>query len=191
VKSNSPSGYVVGVQKGGSGVTATFDTTEYHASDTLFLVGKYDFTTSPNAATLWINPNSSTFGSASTPTNGFVSATTGTNGLTIDRFNFRQNVVSGANSVPAAMQWDELRIGASWAEVTPPPLLRFSSINFLPDRRVQLQAVVGAASVALEGSSNLINWFEVTNFLNPGGALEFTDSATNAPQRFFRLKIAN
>ena len=43
VRSNSPSGYVIGVQKGGTSVTSTFGTTEYHAGDTVFLVGKYDF----------------------------------------------------------------------------------------------------------------------------------------------------
>src|SRR5204863_1146620 len=59
VKSNSPSGYVIGVQKGGSGATATFDTTERHAGDTIFLVGRYDFTVSSNAVSLWINPSAS------------------------------------------------------------------------------------------------------------------------------------
>jgi hypothetical protein len=41
--------------------------------------------------------------------------TSGSDG-SIDRFNIRQNT---AASVPAAMQWDELRIGTSWASVTP------------------------------------------------------------------------
>src|SRR6185295_1835096 len=43
VRSNSSSGYVVGVQKGGTGAASTFDATEYHTSDTLLLVGKYDY----------------------------------------------------------------------------------------------------------------------------------------------------
>ncbi len=117
VKSNSPSGYAIGLQKGGSGATVTYDSTEYHAGDTVFLAGLYDFTVSPNSVSLWINPSASTFGSPQPPATGFLSANTGTDGFTIDRFNFRQNT---ATSVPAAMQWDELRIGASWAAVTPP-----------------------------------------------------------------------
>ena len=114
VKSNSSSGYVIGVQKGGTGATATFDTKEYPASVTLFLVGKYDFTVSPNVASLWINPSPTTFGSNAEPATGFVFATTGTDGFTIDRFNIRQNT---AASVPAAMQWDELRIAGTWEEI--------------------------------------------------------------------------
>ena len=103
VKSNSPSGYVIGVQKSGTGATTTFAATEYHAGDTVLLAGKYDFTVSPNAVSLWLNPNSSTFAAASAPTNGFVSVNTGTDAIVIDRFNIRQNVASGPSSVPAAM----------------------------------------------------------------------------------------
>src|SRR5262249_53193807 len=77
VKSNSPNAYIIGVQKGGTGVTTTFSGTEYHAGETLFLVGEYDFTVTPNAVTLWINPSASTFGAASEPATGQLSANTG------------------------------------------------------------------------------------------------------------------
>lgn len=119
IESNSPSSYIFGVQKSGTGATITFDTTNSHSmGETVFLVGEYDFTTSPNTATLWIDPNASTFGTASPPGAGSLVATDGTDGAyVIDRFNMRQNT---ATSVPTAMQWDELRIGASWAAVTPP-----------------------------------------------------------------------
>src|SRR5205085_1045687 len=118
----SPSGFIFGTQKSGTGATATFDATERHAGDTFFLVGKYDFTAAPNAVALWINPNASSFGAASEPA-GFLAATTGTDGFTIDRFNMRQNVSSGSSSVPASTQWDELRFGFSWADVTPVAML--------------------------------------------------------------------
>ncbi|MGZ4987091.1 MAG: hypothetical protein ACXWBP_03520, partial [Limisphaerales bacterium] len=91
VRSNSPAGFVFGVQKGGTGSTITWDNTEHTTNETILLVGKYDFTMSPNRATLWINPNATTFGLATDPATGSISSTTGTNGLTIDRFNFRQN----------------------------------------------------------------------------------------------------
>src|SRR5262249_29775196 len=71
----------------------------------------------PNAVTLWINPSASTFGAASEPATGQLSANTGVDGFAIDRFNMRQNT---ATTVPANMQWDELRVGGSWASVTPP-----------------------------------------------------------------------
>src|SRR5258706_6392596 len=94
VKSNSPSGYVIGTQKSGTGATTTYDPTERHAGDTIFLVGKYDFTVSSNAVTLWINPGTTNFGAASEPSIGFISATNGPDGFTIDRFNMTQNAAS-------------------------------------------------------------------------------------------------
>ena len=149
VKSNSASGYVFGVLKGGSGAIATFDATEYHAGDTVLLAGQYDFTVSPNTATLWINPSSSTFG-YSQPASGFISASTGTDSVTnvIDRFNFRQNTVS---SVPAAMQWDELRVSASWSDVTPPFVPPLPQITAHPTN--QTVSVGGTANFSVSASS--------------------------------------
>src|SRR5205814_5567011 len=91
---------------------------EFHVGDTVLLVGRYDFTVSPNVVSLWINPSSGVFGASNAPATGFISATNGTDGFTIDRFNFRQNT---ASSVPAAMQWDELRVGTQWADAAPAP----------------------------------------------------------------------
>src|SRR4030095_3212040 len=59
VKTHAASGDVICVQKGGTGAGATFDTTEFHINETVFLVGRYDFNASPNVVTLWINPNPS------------------------------------------------------------------------------------------------------------------------------------
>src|SRR5439155_19417601 len=123
VKSNSPSGFIFGTQKSGTGATATFDATERHAGDTFFVVGKYDFTVTPNAVNLWVNPDAASFGAAHEPSTGVIAATTGTDGFTIDRFNMRQNVASGSSSVPASIQWDELRFGFSWSDVTPVAML--------------------------------------------------------------------
>jgi len=53
VKSNSPSGYAIGTQKGGSGATTTFDPTEHYAGQTVFLVGKYDFTAATQTSPGW------------------------------------------------------------------------------------------------------------------------------------------
>src|SRR4029079_7390448 len=80
-----------------------------------------------NTVSLWINPSASTFGSSAEP-GGFLTATSGTDGFTIDRFNMLQNT---AVSVPAAIQWDELRFGTSWAVVTPPPPALLSTLKKL------------------------------------------------------------
>ena len=190
VKSNSPSGYVVGVQKGGTGSTPTFDTTERHAGDILFLVGKYDFTVSPNSVSLWINPSPSSFG-AGNPPPGAISATTGTDGFTIDRFNIRQNT---APSVPAAMQWDELRVGNSWDAVTlggPPPTIKLSNATWLGDGRFQFSFTNAYSfSGTIFSSTNLHDWLPVGSATQLGpGLYQFIDAnASNYPQRFYQVR---
>ena len=191
VKSNTPSSYVIGVQKGGTGATATFDSTERHAGETVLLVGKYDFTASPNLVFLWINPSASTFGGASEPFTGFISATNGTDGFTIDRFNMRQNTVA---SVPAAMQWDELRAGTSWAEVTPiasPTRVMLTNLIQLNDGAFQFAyADNSSQSYSIYASTNLTNWASIgTAGQISANLYQFTDSAaTNHRRRFYQLR---
>ncbi|MCD8481976.1 MAG: PEP-CTERM sorting domain-containing protein [Verrucomicrobia bacterium] len=81
------------------------------AGSTYFLVGSYDLENFTSE--LWLNPDSSTFGSA-VPTST-LSATGGTDLATISQF-----LIRGANGSPA-MTMDELRIGSTWASVTPIP----------------------------------------------------------------------
>jgi hypothetical protein len=189
VRSNSASGFVVGVQKGGTGSTITWDTTEHTLNETIFLVGKYDFTTSPNRATLWINPGSTTFGLASDPSIDSISSTTGLNGLTIDRFNFRQNTSA---TLPAAMQWDELRIATTWADVTPRGSSHIDSVKLLADGRIEFTASVNASSVTVQVCSNLLSgsWADMATLSTPDGKLVYAEPATSSAPRFYRLKLA-
>jgi hypothetical protein len=191
VRSNSPTGYVIGTQKSGTGATPTYDTTERHAGETIFLVGKYDFTVSPNAVTLWINPSIATFGAATEPASGFVSATTGTDGFTIDRFNMRQNAATGNFSVPASIQWDELRFGLTWASVTPaapPPQL--ADIKRLSNGLVQFIYPDNGLSYTVFASTNLLNWIAIgTATQSSSGWFQFTDSsASNLSRCFYQLR---
>lgn len=194
VKSNSPNGYVIGTQKSGSGAVATFETNERHAGDTIFVVGKYDFTVTPNAVTLWVNPSWISFGGPE-PTSGFITSTGGPDGLVIDRFNMRQNVASGSSSVPAAMQWDELRFGFSWASVTPsapfygPPVL--TAIRETGDGTFEfIYTNTGSQSYEVFASTNLLQWDYI------GGAQEISTNtfqfidfdAINLDRRFYRLQ---
>jgi hypothetical protein len=187
LRSNTPSSYLIGVQKGGTGATTTFDTTEYHVGEAVFLVGKYDFTASPNQVSLWINPPSSTFGLFSEPTSGFVSATTGPDGFTIDRFNFRQNTTA---SVPAAMQWDELRIGGSWAVVTPPLNPVLTAWEFGDGTFGFEYTHSSGQSYRTYASTNLVDWTLIGTASPIGlGLYRFTDTdTTNPPRRFYQLR---
>ena len=191
VKSNSPTGYVVGLQKGGSGATTTFDTTEYQTGETLFLVGKYDFTTSPNQVSLWINPPASTFNSASEPATGAITANTGTDGFAIDRFNMRQNTVT---SVPAEMQWDELRVSSGWASVTPVPTpiaITLTDVRVSGSGAFQFTYTNGSGkSFSVYASTNLVNWLPIGTAaqISPG-LYQFSDpSATNLLKRFYQVR---
>jgi hypothetical protein len=187
MRSNTPSGYLVGLQKGGAGATTTFGSTEYHAAETVFLVGKYDFATTPNKVSLWINPAASTFGRSAEPANGFLFATTGPDGFTIDRFNMRQN--TGA-SVPAAIQWDELRIGRAWAAVTPPLNPVLTAIEF-GHGAFGFEYIDSAnRGFGIHASTNLIDWSPIGSAspIAPG-FYRFTDiGATNTPRRFYQLR---
>jgi hypothetical protein len=191
VKSNSPSGYVFGVQKGGTGATTTFDTKEYHAGDTIFLVGRYDFTASPNRVSLWINPSASTFNSSTEPATGAITATTGTDGFIIDRFNMRQNT---AASVPAEMQWDELRFSAGWAGVTPiptPVVIGLADLRMLPNGAFQFAYTNGSGqSYSVYASTNLVNWSAIGATVQTApGLYQFTDTtSTNLQRRFYQLR---
>ena len=189
VKLNSPTGYVIGVQK--NGPSATFDGTEYHAGDTVLLVGKYDFGAAPNNVSLWINPASGTFGAPTEPASGFVSSNTGTDGFVIDRFNFRQNT---AASVPAAMQWDELRVGTTWASVTPLPITGptlLTNVKKLANGSFQFAYTNNSGPVGtIYASSNLTQWTPIGTATNVApGLYQFTDpSATNLPRRFYQWR---
>ena len=191
ILSNSPTSYLVGVEKGGTGAFASYDATEHQPGETFFLVGKYDFTTSPNSVRLWINPSPATFSLSSEPATGFLSATSGTDGYTIDRFNMRQNTTT---SVPAAMQWDELRIGTSWAAVTPLPApipLTLTSLRRLDNGAFQFAYTNTAAQIgSVYASSDLLSWLPVGVATQiSSGLYQFTDTtATNYPERFYQLR---
>jgi hypothetical protein len=189
VQSNSATGYLIGLRSL-SGPTV-LDSTEHYAGETVLLVGRYDFTTMPNTIALWINPGSTTFGAGTEPTNGFIQTTPLSDGLSIDRFNMRQNT---ASSVPAAMQWDELRFGSSWAEVTPPAaaiVTTLTDVRQLAGGAFQFAYTnTSAQGFSVYASTNLANWVPIGSAAQIGPNLyQFTDAtATNHPRRFYQLR---
>lgn len=189
VKSNSPAGYVIGVRKSGAGANTTFSPTEHAVGETILLVGRYDFTVSPNTVALWVSPDASTFGAVTEP-GGFISANSGTDGFTIDRFNMRQNTTS---SVPAAMQWDELRFGFAWADVTPPTApvaITLTDVQKTSSGAFRFGYAGTAPGGEIYASTNLTDWVAIgaATVISPG-LYQFTDtSATNHPHRFYQLR---
>ena len=187
VQASAP-GYRIGVQKGGTGATPTFGNTTFSAGDSIFLVGKYDFTPSPNIVSLWVNPSASNFGAQAEPDSGFITASSGVDGFTIDRFNMRQNTTT---SVPAAMQWDELRFGGTWADVTPPAPPIVTELARLPSGAFRFgYRNSSAQSYSVHASENLLDWTALGSATEVSpGLFEFTDlSAASLMRRFYQLR---
>ena len=161
--------------------------------ETILLMGKYDFTVVSNAVSLWINPSASTFGAAAEP-GGFIMSTNGTDGVTIDRFNMRQNAATGASSVPASMQWDELRFGLTWADVTPPgppAPVALSGLVMLPNGAFQFGYTNNSSiTFTVFASTNLLSWQSIGVATQvSAGVFQFTDgAATNLSRRFYQLR---
>jgi hypothetical protein len=82
----------------------------------LFVVLRYDPAgAEPDRASIWINPEPSSFGKDAAPEPSF-SSTTGRDSTNA----WKRVVIDGPGGSPA-MTLDELRVGASWSSVTPTP----------------------------------------------------------------------
>jgi hypothetical protein len=124
-------GFNIGVGNRSSGVTATYSPISYALNSTVFLVGSYTFgpATGDNVSNLWINPSSSDFSAASAPT----ATLTSTGGTDLSQVN--QFLIRGAAGSPADLT-DELRVGTTWASVTPtavpePTAMAIGALGFL------------------------------------------------------------
>lgn len=125
-------GFNIGLSKNSStAADFAWDSAVYTTSDTIFVVGSYTFnpTTGDDVSKLWINPSSSSFSDVE-PGSGFLTATTGTD-LNVASFLLFQR---GTAQNPAEIIVDGLRIGLSYASVTPvpePSTLAFLGAGFL------------------------------------------------------------
>jgi hypothetical protein len=134
----NPGEFELGVVKQGASnfANAAWDTTNvYTTNSTIFVVGKYQTVGVPgnptppetdDIASLWINPSPATFGGfdpAGALTNtGLLSGNdiptnASTFSHTLQSFLLRQ---TANNQTPAGIIYDELRVGTSYADVTPP-----------------------------------------------------------------------
>ncbi len=117
VTRSAAGGYNVGLDKS-SGATSSFVWAPalFTTSDTVLIVGSYTFntgSTSDDVSQLWINPSSSTFGGSSPLAD--LTSTAGTDiGSILSWVLFNRS----ANE-PKTGLLDDLRIGLTWADVTP------------------------------------------------------------------------
>jgi hypothetical protein len=75
-----------------------------------------------DVSNLWINPDASSFGSATVPTPALTTTNSAADLTGLGRFTIRQD----ATTATPFCELDELRIGAAWADVTP----AFSATNY-------------------------------------------------------------
>ena len=111
VQLRNNSGFKLGIKKAGG--TAAFPSSTVTAGTTYFVVGKYDFSTTPHTASLWVL---TTFASTEIAAGAAtISINTGTDFSAvagIGRF-----YLSGSGVPTAGADLDELRIGTTWASV--------------------------------------------------------------------------
>ena len=108
----SNTSYKLGINSGVDSSNVEFDTTEYNEDDILFIVVGYDLDN--DEAKLWVNPTSDDLANnISTPSETKVAT-----GGTLD--NIKVFSLHQENSNIPDLDIDELRIGTSWTDVTPP-----------------------------------------------------------------------
>lgn len=116
---DASAGFQIGVQKQGNASDMVYYTDQaFMTSDTVFLVVSYTFNggSQDDVASMWINPSSGTFGAVSAPTPTLFTTTAVNDGTQLGSFLFFQRS-SALN--PNEVIFDELRMGTSWADVTP------------------------------------------------------------------------
>lgn len=119
---SSGAGFQVGISKRNG--SPEFQSTVFSIGQTILLVGSYNLVSGPinnDTSSLWINPTA--LGGVSAPT---PSLTTPVSGINDDVISFSSVVLrpqgaAGSTQIPGSLIVDEIRVGTSWAAVTPIP----------------------------------------------------------------------
>jgi hypothetical protein len=190
---SGPNSYQIGMFKGsgtnGNGGVYTGQT--FTTNDIVFVVGRLVIntaTTSDDTCDLWVNPDPSTFGADNPPApsvgniNGKGDQVVTGNISGVDRFSWR-GIVSGIkHSV------DELRIGFTWASVTPLPTYSLS-VAKSGGNIVVSWPTNGSDAYALLSTTDLAAGGWITNMPIVVQGTNNTFTVTGATgQQFFRLK---
>jgi pectate lyase len=212
VKQTNASTYLVGIRKGQGATVAGGGTDLYYTGNhfpvgaVVFVVARYAFNAGAgdDTVTLWVNPPTNSFGGVE-PTPNIAATDTGnpTDAAQLQHAFVRCNssTTSGVNEV------DDLRVGSSWAEVTPPGggLPPSPTPNLQP---VITQALLAGSELILRGTNGVTNgvyqilsatqsslpvtnWVSLsTNLFNASGNFACTNPVSPAEgQRFYRLLV--
>ena len=194
------SGFKLGLKKAGG--TAVFPTSGLLVGTNYLVIGKYDFSTSPNTASLWILTNyASTEVAAGAAA---VSINTGTDfsaASGLGRF-----YLNGAGVPTAAVNVDELRLGTSWVDVlstnaTPPPTVVITTPHITQTQHTGTHVILHGTNGTAGGGYEIIcatnvnlplnQWSVVgSNNFSGTGLFDCTNNITPGfTQAFYRLRI--
>lgn len=112
LSSNGGSNYTLNIQNnnGGSNTVYTANPGDLNFGTTYLVVVKFDLTTTPSTATLWVNPTS---------LGGAEPASTITSNLGTTTFATLGSIAIRNASGTPKVEIDEIRVGETWASVTP------------------------------------------------------------------------
>ena len=172
------------------------------SAGTHLVVVRYTFLAGDDQVDLWVDPASATYGATNAPSS--LGNTTGSSDLaTLQYFAF--NGTSGSGPV---VYYDEVRIGTSWADVTPPsgapppppPVTNVVTVTqaFLDPAGFVLRGRGGNPTGAYEVISSIdistatSNWLSIaTNQFDAVGNFDCTNPVSPFdPQRFYSLKLS-
>ena len=112
VSSNSGANYRLNITNISTGtITYTENPVDLNFGTTYLVVVKYDRSASPTVASLWVNPSS---------LGGNEPATTITNSSGTSTFTAFASICLRNSSATPKAEIDEIRVGSTWADVTPP-----------------------------------------------------------------------
>ena len=184
-------GFNLGLDKSsGNAPSFVFSPTVFTTNDTIFIVGSYTFNgaaTNDDVSQMWVNPPPSTFGLASAPPPTLATNAGG------DISQIASFVLCNRNAnEPAVVYADEIRVGTSWASVTPPaesddiPVLGISqSVS-----NSVLSWTTNAPGFLLETSSTVVNgsWSNVLGFVYVSGGNYVVTNNTSVGLTYYRLR---
>jgi pectate lyase len=209
LKQTNTTRYLVGIRKGpgtgaGGGTDAFYTGSTFAVGDVVFVVAKYTFGAGvgDDTVTLWVNPSADFFGGAE-PAPSITATTTGnaTDAAQLQYVFVRANssTASGVNEL------DDLRVGSTWADVTPtdgvvPPAPTSQpriTESFLSPGGLVLRGTNGPANGVYQVLSSPLlttpmnNWPPIaTNLFDVSGNFDSTNPVPpNAAQRFYRLLV--
>ena len=182
--------YQLGVGVTAATATRTFDATHnYNPGDTLFLVVSYTFNagTNDDVAKLYVNPIPGSLEGANTPV-----VTTSAGALDVINSQIQSFYLRNNSVEPNGTQIDDLRVGTTWADVTP-RFLEVLSIHRTPpsDAELTWSAVMGR-TYRTQYKTNLSDpgWTDLSpDVLATGNTASLTDTSAAGTQRFYRVAL--